>query len=235
MTEAGRRLVVEALVMEYATPAGPNRVLDGAALTAEPAETVAILGPSGSGKSTLLNIIGSLDRPTSGTVRLGEIDVTALDGSTLAAFRAREVGFIFQDHHLLPQLTAIENVALPALAAGTTDGAADRARALLERMGVGGRTEAFPAELSGGERQRVAAARALINDARLLLCDEPTGNLDRETGARLVEMLRELASDGVTVLMVTHNTEQAALLDRRLLLRAGALAPWEEAAKGAGA
>ena len=235
MTEAGRRLVVEALVMEYATPAGPNRVLDGAALTAEPAETVAILGPSGSGKSTLLNIIGSLDRPTSGTVRLGEIDVTALDGSTLAAFRAREVGFIFQDHHLLPQLTAIENVALPALAAGTTDGAADRARALLERMGVGGRTEAFPAELSGGERQRVAAARALINGARLLLCDEPTGNLDRETGARLVEMLRELASDGVTVLMVTHNTEQAALLDRRLLLRAGTLAPWEEAAKGAGA
>lgn len=234
MTEAGRRLVVEALVMEYATPAGPNRVLDGAALTAEPAETVAILGPSGSGKSTLLNIIGSLDRPTSGTVRLGEIDVTALDGSTLAAFRAREVGFIFQDHHLLPQLTAIENVALPALAAGTTDGAADRARALLERMGVGGRAEAFPAELSGGERQRVAAARALINGARLLLCDEPTGNLDRETGARLVEMLRELASDGVTVLMVTHNTEQAALLDRRLLLRAGALAPWEEAAKGAG-
>lgn len=234
MTEAGRRLVVEALVMEYATPAGPNRVLDGATLTAEPAETVAILGPSGSGKSTLLNIIGSLDRPTSGTVRLGEIDVTALDGSTLAAFRAREVGFIFQDHHLLPQLTAIENVALPALAAGTTDGAADRARALLERMGVGGRTEAFPAELSGGERQRVAAARALINGARLLLCDEPTGNLDRETGARLVEMLRELASDGVTVLMVTHNTEQAALLDRRLLLRAGALAPWEEAAKGAG-
>lgn len=235
MTEAGRRLVVEALVMEYATPAGPNRVLDGAALTAEPAETVAILGPSGSGKSTLLNIIGSLDRPTSGTVRLGEIDVTALDGSTLAAFRAREVGFIFQDHHLLPQLTAIENVALPALAAGTTDGAVDRARALLERMGVGGRAEAFPAELSGGERQRVAAARALINGARLLLCDEPTGNLDRETGARLVEMLRELASDGVTVLMVTHNTEQAALLDRRLLLRAGTLAPWEEAAKGAGA
>lgn len=235
MTEAGRRLVVEALVMEYATPAGPNRVLNGAALTAEPAETVAILGPSGSGKSTLLNIIGSLDRPTSGTVRLGEIDVTALDGPALAAFRAREVGFIFQDHHLLPQLTAIENVALPALAAGTTDGAADRARALLERMGVGGRTEAFPAELSGGERQRVAAARALINGARLLLCDEPTGNLDRETGARLVEMLRELASDGVTVLMVTHNTEQAALLDRRLLLRAGALAPWEEAAKGAGA
>lgn len=235
MTEAGRRLVVEALVMEYATPAGPNRVLDGAALTAEPAETVAILGPSGSGKSTLLNIIGSLDRPTSGTVRLGEIDVTALDGPALAAFRAREVGFIFQDHHLLPQLTAIENVTLPALAAGTTDGAADRARALLERMGVGGRAEAFPAELSGGERQRVAAARALINGARLLLCDEPTGNLDRETGARLVEMLRELASDGVTVLMVTHNTEQAALLDRRLLLRAGALAPWEEAAKGAGA
>ncbi len=235
MTEAGRRLVVEALVMEYVTPAGPNRVLDGAALTAEPGETVAILGPSGSGKSTLLNIIGSLDRPTAGTVRLGEIDVTALEGPALAAFRAREVGFIFQDHHLLPQLTAIENVLLPALAAGTTDGAAERARALLERMGVGGRAEAFPAKLSGGERQRVAAARALINGARLLLCDEPTGNLDRETGARLVELLCELAADGVTVLMVTHNTEQAALLGRRLLLRAGALVPWEEATERVGA
>jgi len=233
MTDGARRLVVEALVMEYPTPAGPSRVLDGAKLTAEGGETVAILGPSGSGKSTLLNIVGSLDRPTSGTVHLGETDVTALDGAALAGFRAREVGFIFQDHHLLPQLTAVENVALPALATGSTDGAAERARALLERMGVGARAEAFPAKLSGGERQRVAAARALINGARLLLCDEPTGNLDRETGARLVELLRELAGDGVTVLMVTHNTEQAALLGRRLLLRAGTLVPWEEAAEGA--
>lgn len=235
MTADAARLVVEGLVMEYATPEGASRVLDGLSLTAEPGETVAILGPSGSGKSTLLNIIGSLDRPTSGSVRLGEIDVTALDGPALAAFRAREVGFIFQDHHLLPQLTAIENVALPALAAGSIDGATERARALLERMGVGARAEAFPAKLSGGERQRVAAARALINGARLLLCDEPTGNLDRESGARLVELLRELAADGVTVLMVTHNTEQAALLGRRLLLRAGTLVPWEGAAEGAGA
>lgn len=232
MTEANRRLVVEAVVKEYPTPAGPNRVLDGAALTADPGETVAILGPSGSGKSTLLNIIGSLDRPTSGTVRLGEIDVTALDGPALASYRARAVGFIFQDHHLLPQLTALENVALPALAAGNADGAAERARSLLERMGVGDRALAFPAKLSGGERQRVAAARALINGARLLLCDEPTGNLDRQTGARLVELLRELATEGVTVLMVTHNVEHAALLGRRLLLRAGRLEPWEEAEEG---
>jgi ABC-type lipoprotein export system ATPase subunit len=235
MTDGARRLVAEDIVMEYDTPAGPNRVLDGLSLSAEPGETVAILGPSGSGKSTLLNIVGSLDRPTAGTVRLGETDVTALEGRALAEFRAREVGFIFQDHHLLPQLTAVENAMLPALAAGTTDGAEQRARELLERVGVTGRADAFPARLSGGERQRVAAARALINGAGLLLCDEPTGNLDRDTGARLIALLRELADDGVTVLMVTHNTEQAALLGRRLLLRAGKLEPWEEAAEEAGA
>ena len=196
------------------------------ALTAEPAETVAILGPSGSGKSTLLNII---------CLRSTGLGITASANRrdrprrTAAAFRAREVG--------LPSgpppaalLTAIENVALPALAADHR-GAADRARALLgvwARWAGGG----LPA---GARRAPASRPRALINGARLLLCDEPTGNLDRETGARLVEMLRELASDGVTVLMVTHNTEQAALLDRRLLLRAGTLAPWEEAAKGAGA
>ncbi|MGD9496292.1 MAG: ABC transporter ATP-binding protein [Armatimonadota bacterium] len=235
MPENRRTLIVEGVSRVYETPAGPNTVLADVSLRVEPGETVAILGPSGSGKSTLLNIIGSLDRPTSGSVRLGPIHVTALDGPALAAFRAREVGFIFQDHHLLPQLTAIENVALPALAAGSTDGAAERARALLERMGVGARADAFPAKLSGGERQRVAAARALINGARLLLCDEPTGNLDRDSGLRLLELLRELAADGVTVLMVTHNTEQARLLRRRLVLRDGTLVPWEEAAEGAGA
>ncbi len=235
MTEAARRLVVEDIVMQYATPAGPSRVLDGLSLTAEQGETVAILGPSGSGKSTLLNIIGSLDRPTSGTVRLGETEVTSLEGTALADFRARDVGFVFQDHHLLPQLTAIENVMLPALAAGGTDGAEQHARELLERVGVTGRADAFPAKLSGGERQRVAAARALINGARLLLCDEPTGNLDRDTGARLIGLLRELAADGVTVLVVTHNVEQAGLLGRMLLLREGKLAPWEEAAEGEGA
>ncbi len=229
MADDGSRLVVEHVSKVYETPTGPNTVLADVSLRAEPGETVAILGPSGSGKSTLLNIIGSLDRPTSGTVRLGEIEVTALEGAALAEFRARAVGFVFQDHHLLPQLTAVENVALPALAAGAAGDARQRARRLLEHMGVGERADAFPARLSGGERQRVAAARALINGARLLLCDEPTGNLDRDSGLRLIQLLRELAADGVTVLMVTHNTEQAAMLGRGLALREGKLEPWRGA------
>ncbi|MFO8080360.1 MAG: ABC transporter ATP-binding protein [Armatimonadota bacterium] len=226
---SGRMLTVKELMKEYDTPAGVTRVLDELSLTAESGETVAILGPSGSGKSTLLNIIGSLDRPTAGRVRLGDTDVTSLDGDALASYRATDVGFIFQDHHLLPQLTAVENVLLPTMAAGTGEGAEHRARELLERVGVAERADAFPARLSGGERQRVAAARALINEPALLLCDEPTGNLDRESGDRLVELLRELADDGVTVLMVTHNMRQAELLGRGLLLTEGTLEPWEGA------
>jgi len=229
----GRTLTIEGLTKEYDTPAGPRRVLDGLSLSAEPGETIAILGPSGSGKSTLLNIIGSLDRPTSGSVQLGNTPVTSLEGNALAAYRAGDVGFIFQDHHLLPQLTATENVLLPTMAAGGGDGADERARALLERVGVADRADAFPARLSGGERQRVAAARALINEPALLLCDEPTGNLDRESGDRLVALLRDLADDGVTVLMVTHNTRQAGLLGRALQLSDGALIPWEGGAEQA--
>ncbi|MGC9318605.1 MAG: ABC transporter ATP-binding protein [Armatimonadota bacterium] len=232
MSETHGGLVVEELVKVYDTPAGPNRVLDGLSLEAQPGESVAVLGPSGSGKSTLLNVIGSLDRPTSGAIRLGSLTVNELEGRALADFRARKVGFIFQDHHLLPQLTAFENVLLPTLAAGTTDGAEERARELLRRVGVGERAEAFPSRLSGGERQRVAAARALINGAGVLLCDEPTGNLDRDTGNRLVRLLAELAEDGVIVVMVTHNVEQAGLLGRRLLLREGKLVDWEESLKG---
>jgi lipoprotein-releasing system ATP-binding protein len=227
MTEPAGDLIVDGVTRRYETPSGPSTVLEGLSLTAAPGEALAILGPSGSGKSTLLNIIGSLDRPTSGSVRLGRVDVTALAGRALADFRARSVGFIFQDHHLLPQLTALENVMLPTLAAGTTEGAKQRARALLDRVGVGPRADAFPARLSGGERQRVAAARALINGAGLLLCDEPTGNLDRETGANLVGLLLELAAQqAVTVLMVTHNVEQAARFGRCLLLRGGRVSPY---------
>jgi lipoprotein-releasing system ATP-binding protein len=202
-------------------------VLDGAALTAAPGETVAIVGPSGSGKSTLLNIIGSLDQPTAGTVRLGEVEVTALQGRALAEFRATRVGFVFQDHHLLPQLTALENVALPALAPGAERREAPaRARERLAQVGLAARQEAFPGQLSGGERQRVAVARALINAPGLLLCDEPTGNLDRERGAQVVSLLLELAAaQGVTVLMVTHNLEQARRFSRVLELREGRLFP----------
>ena len=235
MSASSEALVVDGVAKSFDTPAGPNPVLRDVSFEAWPGGTVAIVGPSGSGKSTLLNIIGSLEPPTAGTVRLGETVVTSLRGRALASFRARRVGFIFQDHHLLPQLTAWENVMLPSLAIGGSHRAEYRARELLERVGVAHRADAFPARLSGGERQRVAAARALINGAGLLLCDEPTGNLDRETGANLVSLLMELAAQqGVTVIMVTHNEVQAARFERCLQLRDGTASPYTPSV-GAGA
>ncbi|MFW6158922.1 MAG: ABC transporter ATP-binding protein [Planctomycetota bacterium] len=202
-----------------------NRVLRGVSMTVDAGETVAVVGPSGCGKSTLLNIVGSLDKPTSGSVRLGHTDVVGLGGAELAAFRGRRVGFIFQDHHLLPQLTAVENVLLPSLAV-TEDRAAERAADLLERVGLDELADAFPATMSGGERQRVAIARAMMNQPRLLLCDEPTGNLDRETGDRVVSLFLDLAAEhAVTVLMVTHDLALADRFGRCLELRDGALRP----------
>ena len=228
-------LVADSLVMQYAGGAGLITVLDRISLIAEPGETLAIVGPSGSGKSTLLNLLGSLDRPTSGTVRLGEVEVTALQGRALAKFRASRVGFVFQDHHLLPQLTAAENVALPTLAPGADRrGAGERARQRLEQVGLQARQEAFPGQLSGGERQRVAIARALINGPGLLLCDEPTGNLDRDMGAQVVSLLLELAgAQGVTILMVTHNLEHASRFGRVLQLCDGRLSPLPPAGEAA--
>lgn len=221
------RLVVSEVTKAYGGPEA-RPILKGVCFDAGAGESVGIVGPSGSGKSTLLNIIGSLDSPTSGSVRLGETEVTALEGPALARFRATQVGFVFQDHHLLPQLTALENALLPAMAVGGDPTAPERAAALLERVGVGHRAAAFPAQMSGGERQRVAIARALINRPRLLLCDEPTGNLDRQTGSAVVDLLLELAErEGVTVLMVTHNAEHAGRMGRRLELRDGVLVPLE--------
>jgi ABC-type lipoprotein export system ATPase subunit len=203
---------------------GEITVLNGVSLMANPGETVAIVGPSGSGKSTLLNLIGALDQPTSGSIRLGEIEVSALRGPGLTSYRASRVGFVFQDHHLLPQLTALENVLLPSLAAKPSGTAAARARALLEQMGVAHRADAFPAQMSGGERQRVAIARALINGPSLLLCDEPTGNLDQATGAAIVAIFLDLArQEKLTILMVTHNLEHAKCLARCLALKEGRL------------
>jgi ABC-type lipoprotein export system ATPase subunit len=226
MVDTSRRLVLTDITKTYSATAGTRPILSGVSLTVEPGETVAIIGPSGSGKSTLLNIIGSLDKPNSGSVRFGSVEVTALSGRDLAAFRAKEVGFIFQDHHLLPQLTAHENVLLPAIPAGTAAGSSAQAYALLEKMGVRHRADAFPAQMSGGERQRTAVARALINGARLLLCDEPTGSLDRESGAGMVALLLELArQQGVAVVVVTHNLEHAARFGRCLELLDGRLVP----------
>jgi len=220
------QLIVTQVTRQYDPPAGPV-VLKAVSLEAAPGQTVALVGPSGSGKSTLLNIIGSLDKPTSGTVRLGALDVTALSADAVAQYRARHVGFVFQDHHLLPQLSALENVLLPTLAAGVDRAnASARAAQLLERVGVGPRAAAFPAQLSGGERQRVAVARALINQPRLLLCDEPTGNLDHENAVRIVALFAELAQQQqVMVLMATHNMELAGQFSRCLELTGGTLVP----------
>jgi len=220
------KLIINNITKSYPAPVGSADILRGVSLAAEPGSTVAIVGPSGAGKSTLLHIAGSLDQPTSGSVKLGDIEVTALAGRELAQFRAEKVGFVFQDHHLLPQLTALENVLLPTLTVGGRKGDNEpHARSLLERVGVARRADAFPAHTSGGERQRIAIARALINGAGLLLCDEPTGNLDRDTGAAIIDLFLELAAGGVIVLMVTHNLELAGRLGRVLALRDGLLVP----------
>src|SRR5437588_10160129 len=173
-------LAVHNLGKEYPTRSGPLTVLRGVNLALQRGDALAVMGPSGSGKSTLLHILGTLDRPTSGTVRLDNQDPFALAERDLADFRNRHIGFIFQDHHLLPQCSVLENVLVPTLVA--KDRAADTetwAKQLLERVGLSGRLEHRPAELSGGERQRVAVARALIRHPSILLADEPTGNLDR--------------------------------------------------------
>ena len=218
------KLTVQTLRKAFETPGGAIDVLKEVSFEVTSGQTLAVVGPSGSGKSTLLNIIGALDKPTSGTVRLGEIEVTALKGDELAEYRARRVGFVFQDHHLLFQCSALENVMLPTLAAGDTERAGERATKLLERVGLGERVNSMPAHLSGGERQRVAIARALVNRPPLLLCDEPTGNLDSDTAASVTRLFVELAREqDVSVIMVTHNLQLAGELDGMRQLRDGML------------
>jgi len=217
-------LSVRSVHKQFETPAGSLVILRDVSLEVHPGESLAIVGPSGSGKSTLLNIIGALDLPSSGSVHLGDIDVSSLRGDALADYRARRVGFVFQDHHLLPQCTALENVILSTLPAHRTEHAGDRARELLRYVGLGERIDAMPGVLSGGERQRVAIARALINEPPLLLCDDPTGNLDAEAGARVTRLFTELAREHrICLVMVTHNLELARLLDHVKRLREGVL------------
>ncbi|MEN6305544.1 MAG: ABC transporter ATP-binding protein [Armatimonadia bacterium] len=218
-------LTLENVTRRFDLPSGAAlTVLEEVSVSFEAGATAAIIGPSGSGKSTLLNLIGALDQPTSGRILLRDIDVTALGAADLAAYRAAHVGFVFQEHHLLPQLSAIENVLLPTMALGAGGDASGRTEAILEQVGLSDRLDAFPAQLSGGERQRVALARALVNAPELLLCDEPTGNLDHDTGAEVVSLLLDLAAQqGVTVLMVTHNLEQAQRFGQRWELREGKL------------
>ena len=201
-------------------------VLEGASLTLRAGEVVALVAPSGAGKSTLLHIAGLLDVPSSGTVQLIGGPTAGLNDRTRTSLRRDSVGFVYQFHHLLPEFSAVENVALPQRAAGATRAAAaDRARALLTDVGLGHRLDHRPAELSGGEQQRVAVARALANRPALLLADEPTGNLDPETSGRVFAMLLDLVrSTGLAALIATHNPELAARMDRTLHLRAGRIA-----------
>jgi len=203
----------------YPTPRGPLEVLSNISLSLERGDAVAIMGPSGSGKSTLLYILGALDAPTSGTVTLDGHNPFQLAEKQLAAFRNKQVGFVFQDHCLLPQCSVLENVLVPTLVAESRNGATDRARTLLEQVGLKDRMDHRPAELSGGEQQRVALARALIREPLMLLCDEPTGNLDRAAADTVASMLLDLHRSQKTILvLVTHNPELAAKFPSRLEL-----------------
>lgn len=219
---------VHDLSKEFPAAGGETlRILDSVHLEVERGKSLAILGPSGSGKSTLLHILGTLEPPTRGQVRVAGRDPFALTGLELARFRNREIGFVFQDHQLLPQCTALENVLLPLLAHGRPDAAAvARAQSLLERVGLGKRMGHTPASLSGGERQRVAIARALIGSPTLLLCDEPTGNLDQTTAHAVTACFLELQkTENATLITVTHDPTLAARFDRRAHLKEGTLCP----------
>jgi lipoprotein-releasing system ATP-binding protein len=218
-------LIVADVTKEYPTRGEPLRVLRGVSFDLSTGQNLAVLGPSGSGKSTLLQIIGTLDQPTTGHVSLLGQDPAQLAEPQLADFRNRRIGFVFQEHHLLPQCSALENVLIPTLAAGkTTPAAADRAKRLLERVGLQDRLEHRPAELSGGERQRVAVARALIQEPVLLLADEPTGSLDRTNATAIGRLLLELQQQEQTMLIVvTHSQELASLFQRRVELDDGRL------------
>jgi len=232
MTETQPLVELDDVTKRYPSPVGEDGppVLRGISLAVAEGEALAIVGPSGSGKSTLLNIIGTLDRPTAGRVRLAGQDLSAMDEEALAEVRTRRIGFVFQLHHLLPQCTALENVLVPALAdqSAVPEEVASRGRALLERVGLAGRMGYRPGHLSGGERQRVAVARALINQPALLLADEPTGSLDREASGALADLLLELnRADGVTLIVVTHAAALAERMGRRLELRDGTLTPMD--------
>jgi putative ABC transport system ATP-binding protein len=200
---------------------GNVRALDGVSFSVDPGEWIAIMGPSGSGKTTLINILGGLDTPTSGGALVDGVDVARLDESGLTRFRAEKIGFVFQQFHLVPYLTALENVMLAQYFHSTTD--ESEARAALARVGLADRVTHLPSQLSGGEQQRVAVARALINHPKLILADEPTGNLDEVNEEIVLRLLRELHAEGHTIIMVTHATSIGQMADRRIDLAHGRL------------
>ncbi len=224
MEARGASLVVSDLRKSFRLGPDEVEVLRGVTFRMEAGESLAILGPSGCGKSTLLHLIGALDRPTAGRVELDGASPHQLPEPQLAAWRNRAVGFVFQDHHLLPQYDVLENVLLPALAGGGdgAESASRRALELLGRVGLSHRLRHRPAELSGGERQRAAVARALLNSPRLLLCDEPTGSLDGDAAGSVARLLLELhAQERTMLIVVTHSLDFAALLPRRVRLAEG--------------
>jgi putative ABC transport system ATP-binding protein len=199
----------------------PLTILHPLSLQIPHGQFVAIVGPSGSGKSTLLGLIAGLDAPSSGQVLIDNVDITRLDEDSLARLRGEKVGFVFQFFHLIPSLTAYENVAVPMEIAGAPDPRA-RAEQLLEEVGLTGRSHHYPSQLSGGEQQRVALARALANDPPIVLADEPTGNLDSANGRHIMALLRTIhARRGTTIVLVTHDAELAAMADARIVLRDG--------------
>ena len=217
-------LQVANLSKEYPTPRGSLPVLSDVSFVLAPGEAAAIMGPSGSGKSSLLYVLGALDPPTSGTITLDGRDPFTLSADDLAAFRNTSIGFVFQDHCLLPQLTVLENVLIPTLVGPDGASGAERARKLVEQVGLADRADHRPGELSGGERQRVAVARALVRSPKLLLCDEPTGNLDRASAEHIAALLLDLHREQHGVLIVvTHSVQLAGnfpirfeLVDRQL-------------------
>jgi lipoprotein-releasing system ATP-binding protein len=218
---------VRALNKSYSVQGRRLHVLRDLDLAVEKGEMVAVMGASGVGKSTLLHVLGGLDRPDDGDVRVGDIDVARVDDQELVAFRNRHVGFVFQFHHLLPEFTAIENAEMPLrIARVTVAEARPRARVLLERVGLGERLEHRPGMLSGGEQQRVAVARALVMQPSLLLADEPTGDLDEGTADALHQLLRDMHAEfGLTAIIATHNPRLAQQCDRVLRLEGGQLKP----------
>ena len=218
-------LVIHDLKKDYPTRSEPLEILKGIELELTSGDNLAVIGPSGSGKSTLLNILGTLDHPTSGTYTLNNIDPFALEEDELASFRNANIGFIFQEHHLLPQLSVLENVLIPTMANGkpSQDDVA-RAESLIARVGLTDRSHHRPAELSGGERERVAVARSLICGPSLLLADEPTGNLDRRNAQQIGELLLEIQqAEEMILVVVTHSSELAGMLGQQLEINDGCL------------
>lgn len=219
-------LKVENLTKEYATPAGPLRIVSDVSLSLGAGSAVSIMGPSGSGKSTLLYMIGALEPPSSGTVTLKGQDPFLLNAKQLAAFRNQQIGFVFQDHCLLPQCSVLENVLTPTMVSSNNGDSTARATELLRHVGLAERFDHRPAQLSGGEKQRVALARALIMKPLLLLCDEPTGNLDQKSADVVAEMLLNIHREAETILIVvTHSIELASRFPQRFELKDQHLEP----------